>query len=93
MENVTFVSNSHQRPAADNLQKLKSLLTNTQQQIKSQTQQITIKNLYVSSFTLVCFRSGKLTISNNHDSTSYFIQCFKKYFKTTPSTFIKMANH
>lgn len=43
MENVTFVSNSHQRPAADNLQKLKSLLTNTQQQIKSQTQQITIK--------------------------------------------------
>ncbi|EAZ9844853.1 hypothetical protein, partial [Salmonella enterica] len=24
---------------------------------------------------------------------SYFIQCFKKYFKTTPSTFIKMANH
>ncbi|HFZ7514980.1 hypothetical protein, partial [Salmonella enterica] len=21
------------------------------------------------------------------------IQCFKKYFKTTPSTFIKMANH
>ncbi|MCT6999255.1 hypothetical protein, partial [Salmonella enterica] len=23
MENVTFVSNSHQRPAADNLQKLK----------------------------------------------------------------------
>ncbi|HFW1971901.1 TPA: hypothetical protein ACIBY8_002102, partial [Salmonella enterica subsp. enterica serovar Enteritidis] len=20
-------------------------------------------------------------------------QCFKKYFKTTPSTFIKMANH
>ncbi|WP_254867123.1 hypothetical protein, partial [Salmonella enterica] len=25
--------------------------------------------------------------------TSYFIQCFKKYFKTTPSTFIKMANH
>ncbi|MMV85687.1 hypothetical protein, partial [Salmonella enterica] len=26
-------------------------------------------------------------------STSYFIQCFKKYFKTTPSTFIKMANH
>ncbi|EBV2709756.1 AraC family transcriptional regulator, partial [Salmonella enterica subsp. enterica serovar Enteritidis] len=23
----------------------------------------------------------------------YFIQCFKKYFKTTPSTFIKMANH
>lgn len=29
MENVTFVSNSHQRPAADNLQKLKSLLTNT----------------------------------------------------------------
>lgn len=25
MENVTFVSNSHQRPAADNLQKLKSL--------------------------------------------------------------------
>ncbi|EEE1378117.1 AraC family transcriptional regulator, partial [Salmonella enterica subsp. diarizonae] len=68
MENVTFVSNSHQRPAADNLQKLKSLLTNTQQQIKSQTQQITIKNLYVSSFTLVCFRSGKLTISNNHDT-------------------------
>lgn len=66
MENVTFVSNSHQRPAADNLQKLKSLLTNTQQQIKSQTQQVTIKNLYVSSFTLVCFRSGKLTISNNH---------------------------
>lgn len=172
MENVTFVSNSHQRPAADNLQKLKSLLTNTRQQIKSQTQQVTIKNLYVSSFTLVCFRSGKLTISNNHDtiycdepgmlvlkkeqvvnvtleevnghmdfdileiptqrlgalyalipneqqtkmaaakllrignhnvnavalkcgydSTSYFIQCFKKYFKTTPSTFIKMANH
>lgn len=38
MENVTFVSNSHQRPAADNLQKLKSLLTNTRQQIKSQTQ-------------------------------------------------------
>ncbi|ENN9592579.1 transcriptional regulator HilD [Salmonella enterica] len=68
MENVTFVSNSHQRPAADNLQKLKSLLTNTQQQIKSQTQQVTIKNLYVSSFTLVCFRSGKLTISNNHDT-------------------------
>lgn len=31
MENVTFVSNSHQRPAADNLQKLKSLLTNTRQ--------------------------------------------------------------
>lgn len=62
MENVTFVSNSHQRPAADNLQKLKSLLTNTRQQIKSQTQQVTIKNLYVSSFTLVCFRSGKLTI-------------------------------
>ncbi|EDZ1439215.1 transcriptional regulator HilD, partial [Salmonella enterica] len=28
-----------------------------------------------------------------YDSTSYFIQCFKKYFKTTPSTFIKMANH
>ncbi len=52
MENVTFVSNSHQRPAADNLQKLKSLLTNTRQQIKSQTQQVTIKNLYVSSFTL-----------------------------------------
>lgn len=68
MENVTFVSNSHQRPAADNLQKLKSLLTNTRQQIKSQTQQVTIKNLYVSSFTLVCFRSGKLTISNNHDT-------------------------
>lgn len=68
MENVTFVSNSHQRPAADNLQKLKSLLTNTRQRIKSQTQQITIKNLYVSSFTLVCFRSGKLTISNNHDT-------------------------
>lgn len=63
MENVTFVSNSHQRPAADNLQKLKSLLTNTRQQIKSQTQQVTIKNLYVSSFTLVCFRSGKLTIA------------------------------
>lgn len=63
MENVTFVSNSHQRPAADNLQKLKSLLTNTRQQIKSQTQQVTIKNLYVSSFTLVCFRSGKPNFS------------------------------
>lgn len=25
MENVTFVSNSHQRPAADNLQKLKGM--------------------------------------------------------------------
>ncbi|MGS9064301.1 transcriptional regulator HilD, partial [Salmonella enterica subsp. enterica serovar Infantis] len=28
-----------------------------------------------------------------YDITSYFIQCFKKYFKTKPSTFIKMANH
>lgn len=81
MENVTFVSNSHQRPAADNLQKLKSLLTNTRQQIKSQTQQVTIKNLYVSSFTLVCFRSGKLTISNNHDRftvTNLGCWCSKK---------------
>lgn len=43
MENVTFVSNSHQRPAADNLQKLKSLLTNTQQQIKSQTSRLPSK--------------------------------------------------
>lgn len=34
MENVTFVSNSHQRPAADNLQKLKSLLTNTRSKLK-----------------------------------------------------------
>ncbi len=34
MENVTFVSNSHQRPAADNLQKLKSLLTNTGSKLK-----------------------------------------------------------
>lgn len=24
-----------------------------------------------------------------YDSTSYFIQCFKKYFKTTPSTLLK----
>ncbi|EDX9920730.1 helix-turn-helix domain-containing protein, partial [Salmonella enterica subsp. enterica serovar Cerro] len=34
-----------------------------------------------------------VALTCGYDSTSYFIQCFKKYFKTTPSTFIKMANH
>ncbi|MGS9668723.1 transcriptional regulator HilD, partial [Salmonella enterica subsp. enterica serovar Infantis] len=32
MENVTYVRNSHQRPAADTVQNLKSLLTTTRQQ-------------------------------------------------------------
>ncbi len=68
MENVTFVGNSHQRPAADNLQKLKSLLTNTRQQIKSQDSAgYHQKSLRKQLQFLVCW-SGKLTISNNHDT-------------------------
>lgn len=69
MGNITYLNHSHQNSERGDLRKLKSIISTTKKCPQNSASQITIKNLYVSHFTLLCFRKGKLTISNNSSET------------------------